>query len=380
MFRLGRAMRGAAGVAAIGLAAAVLAGFALGRPAPQVADAATPASQTISFGALASKTYGDAAFNVSATASSGLAVSFAASGKCTVAGSLVTLTGAGLCTITASQAGTAAFKPATPVSRWFNTARKALTITANNKTRPYGTANPPFDATYSGFVSPEDQTTAGVLSGALSCTAATGALSPAGAYTIFCSGQTAANYSITYRTGTLTITKIGQTITFGGIPGKVYGAASFTVGPTASSGLFVTLTATGPCTVPSGSFFGPVTITGVGLCTVTANQGGNGNYNAAAPQAAAFTITPAPLTIAADNKWILQGQPAGTLTFHYSGFVNGDSQFRAGVITTEPVCAAAGGPPYAPGGHAITCSGAVVAPNYSPITYVPGTLTVISFP
>src|SRR5207244_4949895 len=42
-----------------------------------------PASQTITFGALTTKTYGDADFNVSATASSGLPVSFSASGNCT---------------------------------------------------------------------------------------------------------------------------------------------------------------------------------------------------------------------------------------------------------------------------------------------------------
>jgi len=53
------------------------------------------ASQTISFGALSSKTYGDPNFAVTATASSGLTVSFAASGNCTVSGITVSLTGAG---------------------------------------------------------------------------------------------------------------------------------------------------------------------------------------------------------------------------------------------------------------------------------------------
>ena len=70
------------------------------------------ANQTISFGALADKTLGDPDFTVSATASSGLAVSFAASGSCTIAGNLVHLTGAGSCTITASQAGNANYNAA----------------------------------------------------------------------------------------------------------------------------------------------------------------------------------------------------------------------------------------------------------------------------
>src|SRR5204862_454668 len=63
------------------------------------------ASQTITFAALPGKTYGDADLTVSATASSGLGVSFTAAGSCTVTGSTVHLTGAGSCTITAAQAG-----------------------------------------------------------------------------------------------------------------------------------------------------------------------------------------------------------------------------------------------------------------------------------
>src|SRR5437016_10833710 len=59
------------------------------------------ANQTITFNALANKTFGDADFNLSATASSGLSVSFTATGNCTVSGNTVHLTGAGSCTITA---------------------------------------------------------------------------------------------------------------------------------------------------------------------------------------------------------------------------------------------------------------------------------------
>src|SRR5262249_56900454 len=70
------------------------------------------ASQTITFGALAAKTYGDPSFSVGATASSGLPVSFAASGNCRITTTTVTITGAGSCTITASQAGDANYLPA----------------------------------------------------------------------------------------------------------------------------------------------------------------------------------------------------------------------------------------------------------------------------
>ncbi len=82
------------------------------------------ANQTISFGPLGNKNVGDPQFTVSATASSGLAVSFAAgpSGVCTSSGaygSAITIVGAGACTVTASQAGDANYNPAPDVSQSF---------------------------------------------------------------------------------------------------------------------------------------------------------------------------------------------------------------------------------------------------------------------
>ena len=54
------------------------------------------------------------------TASSGLAVSFSApSGPCSVSGTTVTITGAGTCTIRASQAGDANYNPAASVDQTF---------------------------------------------------------------------------------------------------------------------------------------------------------------------------------------------------------------------------------------------------------------------
>ena len=50
---------------------------------------------------------------------SSLPVSFAASGNCAVSGAIVHLTGAGSCTITASQAGDVSWEPAPDVSRTF---------------------------------------------------------------------------------------------------------------------------------------------------------------------------------------------------------------------------------------------------------------------
>lgn len=85
-------------------------------------------SQTITFGALGGKTFGDADFSVSATASSGLTVTFTASGACTVSGTTVHLTGAGFCTITAHQAGDATWYAAPEVSQSFDIAKGDQTV------------------------------------------------------------------------------------------------------------------------------------------------------------------------------------------------------------------------------------------------------------
>src|SRR4029077_13090949 len=68
-------------------------------------------------------------FAVNATSDSGLSVSFSTTGNCTVSGNTVHLTGAGPCTITASQAGDNNYNAATSVDQSFTVARANQTIT-----------------------------------------------------------------------------------------------------------------------------------------------------------------------------------------------------------------------------------------------------------
>ena len=69
--------------------------------------------QAISFGALSRQVVGDAPFALSATASSGLPVSFSLlSGPAIVTGNVLTMTGAGLVVLRASQSGDATYAPA----------------------------------------------------------------------------------------------------------------------------------------------------------------------------------------------------------------------------------------------------------------------------
>ncbi|HOT92133.1 MAG TPA: PKD domain-containing protein [Anaerolineae bacterium] len=78
--------------------------------------------QTITFPALADKPYNAPPFTITATASSGLPVTFTADGVCSVQAITVTLTGSGVCTITAHQAGDAVYAPAPDVMRAFTVA------------------------------------------------------------------------------------------------------------------------------------------------------------------------------------------------------------------------------------------------------------------
>ena len=75
------------------------------------------ASQTIDFTPLAARTLGDAAFALTATATSGLAVSYVSSDPAvaTISGNTLTIVGAGSTTITASQAGASNYEAAADV-------------------------------------------------------------------------------------------------------------------------------------------------------------------------------------------------------------------------------------------------------------------------
>jgi hypothetical protein len=79
-------------------------------------------SQAITFHALTDRGISGLPFSVSATASSGLPVTFTASGQCTASGSTgstISALGSGSCTVTAHQSGNSEFAPAPDVARTF---------------------------------------------------------------------------------------------------------------------------------------------------------------------------------------------------------------------------------------------------------------------
>ncbi|HZJ45086.1 MAG TPA: Ig-like domain repeat protein [Pyrinomonadaceae bacterium] len=96
-------------------------------------------------------------------------------------------------------------------------------------------------------------------------------------------------------TANINVVKADQTISFNALPNKIFGDADFIVSPNISSGLPVSLSASGNCTVTSPSP-GTVHITGAGSCTITASQGGDGNYKAAPNVLQSFSIAQAATT------------------------------------------------------------------------------------
>ncbi len=88
-------------------------------------------SQTITFSALAAKTYGDANFAPGASASSGLTVTYSSSNTsvASIVGGQIHIVGAGSCTIYADQAGNSTYDAAPQISQGLTIAKATPTVT-----------------------------------------------------------------------------------------------------------------------------------------------------------------------------------------------------------------------------------------------------------
>src|SRR5205814_729991 len=104
--------------------------------------------------------------------------------------------------------------------------KATLTVTADDKSRPYGDADPTFTASYGGFKNGETLATSGVTGGP-NCTTAATQTSGVGAYTITCSvgSLSAGNYTFNFAAGTLTVNRATLTVTADG-QSRGYGASN----------------------------------------------------------------------------------------------------------------------------------------------------------
>jgi MBG domain len=208
-----------------------------------IGDACEPVkTQTITFAALGDRTFGEPAFSVSASASSGLPVSFTASGDCTIDGASVTLTGAGSCTITASQAGNAAYQPAADAVQSFAIAKGQANIALGG-----------LNQTYSGSPLAAIAATnpAGLATVTITYDGSTTAPTNAGSYAVTATLEHD-DYQAAPASGTLVIAKASATITVG-TEFEYNGTArqaTITTDPAGLNGVTVTYTQNGVTIVP----------------------------------------------------------------------------------------------------------------------------------
>jgi len=236
--------------------------------------------QTINFSPLPDKTYGDADFIITATATSGLPVSFSSSNTAvaTVTGNTVHIAGAGTTTITASQPGNENYNPATNIQQNFIVNKANQTITFNPlPEKIYGDSDFTITATATSGLSVSFSSSNTAVA---TVTGNTVHIAGAGTTTITASQPGNENYNpATNIQQNLIVNKANQTITFNPLPDKTYGDADFTITATATSGLPVSFSSsnTAVATVTGNT----VHIAGAGTTTITASQPGNENYKPA---------------------------------------------------------------------------------------------------
>ena len=247
-----------------------------------VSASTTPVSkgtQQILFGALPSKTYGDASFAAGASSTKGLAISYASSNPSVaiVVNGEIQILGAGTTTITASQAGNDSYEAAVSVPQDLVVSPAPLTIAAQDKSKVFAEPSNPDPAltfTVSGLVNGE---TTDVIT---PITIGRVAGENAGTYAISTTGGTSTNYTSNRTSGTFTIAKASPTISISPdvIPTKTFEDLPFQLTATHSAGLPVTWSSsvTGVATVNTS---GLVTITGTGSTVISASHAGNLNYN-----------------------------------------------------------------------------------------------------
>lgn len=244
----------------------------------------------------------------------------------------------------------------------------ALTVTADPSSRVYGAANPSFTASYSGFVDSDDPT---VLGGTLGFTTGATAASAVGNYPVTPGGLTSTNYSITFVAGPLTVTPAPLTATANDAS-KVYGQAN----PAFSASFSGFVNGDGPAALGGTLSFATAATTASGVGGYPVTPGGliSTNYTITFV-AGTLTVTPALLTVAANDSMKVYGQPNPAFSASYNGFVNGDGPGSlSGTLSFATVATGA-----SPAGTYGVTPGGLTSTNYT-ITFLVGTLTVTPAP
>lgn len=221
----------------------------------------------------------------------------------------------------------------------------ALTITAVDKTKVYGASLPALTASYSGFVNGDDSSS---LDTPVSLsTTATGS-SPVGTYTITATNAADANYTISFVSGTLTVTPAALTITAVDKT-KLFGQALPTFTATYSG--FVNGDDSSSLDTPVSLSTTATSTSAVGTYPITATNAADANYNisfvagtltinqslttgsvasSANPALPGATVT---FTMTVSAVAPGAGTPTGTVNFRVDGSILGTGTLSGGAAT-----------------------------------------------
>ncbi|HEY1060106.1 MAG TPA: cadherin-like beta sandwich domain-containing protein [Daejeonella sp.] len=259
----------------------------------------TKGDQTITFAALPAKTFGDAAFNLTATGgASGNAVTYVSSNPAvaTVSGNTITIVGAGTTNITASQTANTNYNSATDVVQELAVSKASQTITfAALPAKAFGDAA--FNLTATGGASGNAVTYVSSNTAVATVSGNTVTIVGAGTTNITASQAANTNYNAANDVvQELTVGKAVQTITFAALPAKTFGDAAFNLTATGgASGNAVTYVSSNPAVATiSGN---TITIVGAGTTNITASQTANTNYNSANDVVQELAVSKASQTI-----------------------------------------------------------------------------------
>ncbi|MGD1108379.1 MAG: MBG domain-containing protein, partial [Terracidiphilus sp.] len=339
------------------------------------------ATQTISFTQPTSPViYGGSPITLSATATSGQTVAFSvdptSTGTGTIAGNMLTVTGAGTLVIDANQTGNSNYTAAPQMQRTIVVSQAAATIIINNvpANAVYGGNFTPAYV-YSGNGSPTESV-ASSTTGVCTVSGAMVSFVGVGTCTLTASATATTDYSaVTGSLQSFTVGKATQTITFSQPASPVtYGVSPIALSGTATSGLTVTFsvdpTSTGVGTISGNT----LTVKGPGSLVIDANQSGNTDYQAATQLQRTIVVNKAALTVTANNATRAYGLANPTLIVRYSGFVNGDTFATA--VTGSPSVTTTAVATSLPGSYPIVPSQGTLASAKYTFSFVNGALTV----
>lgn len=240
-----------------------------------------------------------------------------------------------------------------------------LTAKVNNVSREYGDENPQFSILYSGFVTGENES---VITTLPTISTAATKKSNVGDYPITISGGVAANYEFVYEPGVLTVTKAPLSAKVNDAK-KVYGSQNpaFTIDyyglKNDEAAPAWSKTPTFQTEATQSSSVGKYEIKAVNCVPV--------NYDLGEITAGTLTITPAPLTIKANDATRQYYSDDPNFGYTCNGFVNGENEE---VLSPKPALTTTANRSSGVGTYPIKVSGASNS-NYS-ISYVDGTLTI----